>query len=84
MKADYGVGWRRAQLAAQGVGFEPTPHLDGDGYTKFVQQTMDLALKRHEDVSEDFITGVSEGAVAAWERHVQKENDNDCRYKAVG
>jgi hypothetical protein len=53
--------------------------LDGDGYTKFVQQTMDLALKRHKDVSEDFITGVGEGAVAAWERHVHKENNNDCR-----
>ena len=79
MTTDYGVGWRRAQLAAQGVGFEPTPHLDGDGYTKFVRQTMDLVLQQNEDVSEDFITGVGEGAVAAWERHVHKESDHDYR-----
>lgn len=79
MTTDYGVGWLRAQLAAQGVGFEPTPHLDGDGYTKFVRQTMDLVLQQNEDVSEDFITGVGEGAVAAWERHVHKESDHDYR-----
>ena len=73
MAKEYGVGMRRALLAAQGVGFEPAPHLDGDAYAKFVRGTMDLVVRGRDDFSEDFVSGVSEGAVAAWERRIAQE-----------
>lgn len=78
--SDYGAGWRRAHMAAQGVGFEPTPHLDGDQFQRFVENTMALVLKdkRDDEVSEDFMSGVGEGAVAAWECRMQQEKNNGC------
>jgi hypothetical protein len=71
--SDWGVGYSRALMAAQGVGFEPAPHLDGDAYAKFVRGTMDLVMRGRDDFSEDFVSGVSEGAVAAWERRIAQE-----------
>ena len=73
MAKEYGVGMRRALLAAQGVGFEPTPHLDGDAKWAFVGQTLDLVLRRDEVVSQEFLNGAREGAVKAWERRIAQE-----------
>lgn len=73
MSADYGVGRQRALLAAQGVGYEPTPHLDGDGKWHFIRQTLSLVLRRSGAVSEEFLDGARVGAIEAWERLMDKE-----------
>lgn len=76
MDADYKSGWQRAQMAAQGVGFEPTPYLDGDAQLRFVRQTMELVLHRFDEeaISEEFYCGVGEGATWAWNRRMETTN----------